>query len=329
MSEEPIEEESSSSQVSPVPVPPPCLPDEWRPAVPFFKDRKDSQIPMNYDHSFIQSDIDWTDGTSLQTILPCLKTKTGRKMGQRQIPQALLLDAKTPHQKLWVVNWWRSLTASQQSDEFVELRSFYRAPTKSNEPFLLLLPVQETINCRHKARPSTTITTEHQQPRQQSNVSWSFSSISTSQELAEKLYCPVDALWCAEIDPNANTTCTVEHCPYPAILRNRNKCAYHRAYWHPRQEMHNRGYLLLGPLYANRQQFAPLCICNDETCRGIGYARDMVHIPSNATTRQAIVGILELEESVGDKFLQRTLSKAYLAPWHFLPQHRTMRPDGT
>jgi hypothetical protein len=323
-----IEEESSSSpQVSPVP-PPKCLPDEWRPAISFFKDCKNLQILMNYNQCVIQSDIDWTDGTSLQTVLPCLKTKTGRKLGQRQIPQALLLDAETPHQKLWVVNWWRSLSSSQQSDEFEKLRLVYRAPTKSNEPFMLLLPAQETI---HKAAPST-ITTELQQPRQESHISWSFLSISTSQELAEKLFCPVDALWCAEMDPNTtNTTCcNVEHCPYPAITRNRNKCAWHRPYWYPRQDKQNRGYLLLGPLYANRQQLAPLCICNDETCRGIGYACDMVRVPSNnATVRQAIVEILGLDQSVLDKFSQQTLSKAYLAPWHFLPQHRTMRPNGT
>ena len=337
MADEPIQKieesssSSSSSQVSPVP-PPKRLPDEWRPAISFFKDRKDSEIPMNYSRTFLQSDVDWTDGTSLQTILPCLKTKTGRKLGQRQIPQALLLDAETPHQKLWVANWWRSLSSSQQSDEFEELRLVYRAPTKSNEPFVLLFPIQETINYyQQKATPSA-MTTEPQQPQQQSNIPWSFLSISTSQELAEKLYCPIDALWCAEMDPNTTntTTCNVEQCPYPAILRNRNKCAWHRAYWYPRQDKQNRGYLLLGPLYANRQQLAPLCICNDETCRGIGYARDMVRVPSNnATIRQAIVGILKLEGSVIDKFLQQTLSKAYLAPWHFLPQHRTMRPNGT
>jgi hypothetical protein len=339
MADESSEEDESSSQVlSPVP-PPPCLPDEWRPAISFFKDRKDSQqIPMNYNDSFMPSDMDWTDSTSLQTIFPCLKTKTGRALGQRQIPQALLLDAETSHQKLWVVNWWRSLSASHQSNEFEELRLVYRAPTKSNELFVVLLPlplpVQETIHHyrQHKGTASTTITTEQQQqqPRQQSNnIPWSFSSISKSQELAEKLYCPVDALWCAEMDPT-NSTCNVQHCPYPAILRNRNKCAWHRAYWYPRHDTQNRGYILLGPLYANRrQQLTPLCICNDETCRGIGYARDMVRVPSNATVRQAIVGILELEESVRAKFLQQTLSKAYLAPWHFLPQHRTMRPDGS
>ena len=247
------------------------------------------------------ADFDWLDTARLQKIFPSrVVKKTGRKLGARQIPMALLIDAKTDHDKLVVVNWWRGMSGADQADESKELRTVYRGPTRSNDK----LPATffQDIETGYKktggrtgvgggtTAVGTTLTSptgtgdsklfneqQHQpQNERRTDLNWTFRSVCTAQELAKNLSLPVAALYCAELD--GDNACDVENCTYPALLRNRSKCCVHCRNWYPKQgyTRGGRGYLLLGPQYTNRKSFDPLCVCGDETCNSIGYSSNMV-----------------------------------------------------
>ena len=243
------------------------------------------------------ADFDWMDVSRLQTIFPARVIPTnGRKLGARQIPLALLIDAKTEHDKLVVVNWWRGMTSAEQAEESKSLRAVYRAPTRSND--LLPSTFFDELKTGYKkpiirgempmgSPDNGRAASMEQQNLQQtdyirrSEMNWTFRTISTAKELADNLSLPVPALYCAELD--GTHVCDVEGCHYPALLRNRAKCCVHCRNWYPKEgyTRGGRGYLLLGPQYTNRKSFDPLCVCGDETCNSIGYSSNMVRIPSS------------------------------------------------
>lgn len=101
----------------------------------FFLDLKNhpyfhgKEVPALTLYDEIPNTIDWDCPKSINLSFP----QTWSHSGSRSVPMGPVLDAISPQDKLQVVNWWRSLTKAEQTREAVELKTFYRAYTTSND----------------------------------------------------------------------------------------------------------------------------------------------------------------------------------------------------
>jgi hypothetical protein len=303
--------------------------------------------------------VNWTDNADVRKTFPVRRQPGSSKetLGSRQVPKCILMDAQTDHDKLIVVNWWRGLTKKEQAMEWEAIRAIYRQPSLSND--LLPKDYLKTLRSALPARTlrtsstATTLSGAMANPQQQQQdagdsvetsffnmgvplTKWSFRSISNAQELAEKLLIPVEALYCVVFDnTKPGLECSVSGCPYPAVLRNRHMCVVHCRQWYPRKGYirGNRGHLLLGPSHYTHcgVRNDAICVCTDELCSAIGYSDDMVRLPSREKTREQVYAALRIDVSNDpakkELFIMRKI--AYVAPWHFHPQHRKMSFDGS
>jgi hypothetical protein len=76
---------------------------------------------------------DWKRGAPLSAAIKAILPRGSKQLIDRQIPQGLLLDAKTLHDKLIVINWWLSLGKDAKTTAFEDLKRIYDRPTVSND----------------------------------------------------------------------------------------------------------------------------------------------------------------------------------------------------
>jgi hypothetical protein len=221
---------------------------------------REAKLDTSLHHLFyteIPENIDWDDLKQLGNIYPSFPSWFWKLRGERVFPRCLLLEAECPLGKLIIVNWWRGLSRAKQGALTNDMRVYYRAPTRSSSP-LQLHPYK--MKEAREAKAET----------QKMKKAWQFRSLTTCQELAEKVNISVEALYCAELD-TSNGECVTDGCSYPAILHNRSHCILHRAAWFPLSHHGklSRGHYLLGLEYVKLGKVK--CACSDPICEGIGY----------------------------------------------------------
>jgi len=126
-------------------------------------------------------------------------------------------------------------------------------------------------------------------------------------------------------------------CNHPAVKRNNTgsgaRCCVHGRNWFPKKESRlNRGYLCLGPQFlrphsGSKNVSMKFCCCDNTWCNAVGYSRHCVPIAKSPDLRLKVAHAIATTKETRDKILNPT-NRVFVAPWHFLPEHRRVDDDG-
>ena len=92
---------------------------------PFFDGKSITYTPL-FDE--MPQNVDWSQPKCIKEHFPAQK-----KYGGRQVPMSLILDCASDKDKFLVVQWWRSRTTQEQTDEITALQQMYMRYTVSND----------------------------------------------------------------------------------------------------------------------------------------------------------------------------------------------------
>lgn len=155
-----------------------------------------------------------------------------------------------------------------------------------------------------------------------------FNKITSPQELADKLGCPMKALAYVEL-VQPTQKCDTLQCPFPAAVRNRNFCVCCKQHWYPKvstnssgKQTFQRGHYLLGTEFLHNNSNKRSCVCNNATCLGVGYTRTMLSFPSNeGKQREWYLALGDNITKAQKEKISKRPTKYFLAHWHFHPAH--------
>eukprot|EP00978_Attheya_sp_CCMP212_P019490 scaffold54696_cov60-Attheya_sp.AAC.1 len=102
-----------------------CLP--LTTEIPFLRGKIMENSVVKY-FSHIPDEVCWDNRIGLQHHFKPILGK-----GVRQIPLALLQDARTDEDRLAIMNWWRGMSVEEQKESFTELKAHYISPSMSNK----------------------------------------------------------------------------------------------------------------------------------------------------------------------------------------------------
>ena len=156
-----------------------------------------------------------------------------------------------------------------------------------------------------------------------------FNHVGSPDEFAGVLGVPTSSL--ALVVP-LDSQCRHSGCPHTAILSNCGYCPIHRRAWYPLaqdwgSDHHGPEFL---PLSSGRKK-TRCCDCDQQSCFKAGYFpnQEAIYIP--ASGHDVVLSTPGLLSAATRKKLKESKSKKklFLYPWHFFPEHRTRRADGS
>ena len=157
----------------------------------------------------------------------------------------------------------------------------------------------------------------------------------TRAQLAAGLGVPPSAL---DLVTLASTSCRRDGCTLPAVTSNYGSCILCSQTWFPREfddsgepAKYRRGYGLFGPQYQRRPGAGryTTCCCSSPLCEKIGYANGgMFRFPPSTDDCLEAARVLGLAPSVRQK-IAADHRRYQIAVWHFHPDHRYRKEDGS